>query len=155
MRGRPAVPTALKVLRGNPGKRALPVNEPNPTALAETTAPPEFLNEIGRAEWKRMAPMLARNGLLTELDTAALAAYCRAFAQWRAASDILETEGSVVLSRFGHPHLSPHYAIAEKALATMRAMMREFGMTPSARAHVSRATPKLDPLNPLDKFIRR
>jgi len=155
MRGRKRLPTALHMLRGNPGKRPLPTNEPTPEALPATVDPPPWLDKVAREEWKRLAPLLADNGLLTVLDADALAMYCRAFASWREATDKIAVEGSVLTSRNGYPVVSAWINVAAKNMITMRSLMTEFGLTPSARARVSRATPKLDASNPLDKFIRR
>lgn len=155
MRGRKRLPTALHVLRGRPSHRPLPENEPTPEALPTSVDPPNWLDSTAAAEWRRLAPLLADNGLLTVLDADALALYCRAFVQWREANDKLAKEGTVGKSRNGFPVISPYITVAQKAMITMRAMMTEFGLTPSARTRVSRATPKLDASNPLDKFIKR
>jgi len=76
MRGRRPKPTRLKVLTGNPGKRPMNTNEPKP----EPTVPecPNELGPVARAEWDRLAAELGKLKILTALDRAALAAYCRA-----------------------------------------------------------------------------
>ncbi len=72
MRGRKPVPTALKVVRGNPGKRALNTREAEPAPPA-TLTPPDWLAEDAKREWADKAPMLHRLGLLTEADLDAFA----------------------------------------------------------------------------------
>ena len=47
MRGRKPVPTRLKVIRGNPGKRALNKNEPQPAG--ELADPPDWMSESQKA----------------------------------------------------------------------------------------------------------
>ncbi len=65
MRGRKPVPTYLKVIRGNPGKRPLNENEPVPDgALAD---PPEWMSESQKAGWN-YAIENAPAGLLKKLD---------------------------------------------------------------------------------------
>jgi P27 family predicted phage terminase small subunit len=155
MRGRKPTPTALRVLRGNPARRPLPVDEATPVVLASTAAPPEWLDDAAKHEWARVAPLLAKNGLLTELDSDALVAYCRAFADWREASARIKQFGMVVKTPSGYPMPSPYAPLAQKALVTMYRFMVEFGLTPASRTRVARATPKLEPHNPLDRFIRR
>lgn len=147
MIGRKPVPTALKVLRGNPGKRALPTDEPTPTAVSETAEPPEWLDDAAKTEWRRIAPILARHGLLTELDTDALIAYCEAWTRWREATQKIRQFGMVIKSPVGFPMPSPYLSIANKAMQTMRLLMTEFGMTPSARSRVksSPVTKAVDP----------
>jgi P27 family predicted phage terminase small subunit len=154
MRGRKRLPTAMHILRGRPSHRPLPENEPTPDALPTTAVPPPFLEGVARAEWLRLAPLLLSNGLLTVLDSDALGMYCHAFAQWQDATRKLATEGTVVKSKNGFLAVSPYIHVASKASITMRALMVEFGLTPSARTKV-KTTPKLDAGNPLDKFIKR
>ncbi len=84
-RGPAPKPTALKVLQGNPGKRALPKGEPRPPAPSPPPAP-RWLGEEARREWRRVARALHGAGLLTEADHDALALYCETFASWRRAA---------------------------------------------------------------------
>lgn len=78
--GRPPKPTHLKVLEGNPGKRAINKNEPKPQAKAPSC--PAHLDKEAKAEWRRISKQLLQLGLLTEVDRAALAAYCQAWSRW-------------------------------------------------------------------------
>jgi phage terminase small subunit len=80
MRGRKPKPTHLKLLEGNPGRRPLNIGEPRPQAKIPTC--PAHLSPSAKAEWKRLAHMLHRLGVITELDRAALAAYCQAYGRW-------------------------------------------------------------------------
>ena len=156
MRGRKPVPTQLKLLRGNPGKRPISPREPAPDALETETPPPAWLEAAAKKEWNRLAPLLAKNGLLSELDADALTAYCVTFAEWRRATAAARKQ-STVMSANGFLMPSPYVAMARQALALMRSLMNDFGMTPSARARVTKITP-LAPApasNPLEKFLRR
>jgi len=56
------------MLRGNPGKRPLPTNEPTPEALPATVDPPPWLDKVAREEWRRLAPLLADNPHMTFSD---------------------------------------------------------------------------------------
>src|SRR5205085_7950964 len=78
MRGRRPKPTRLKMLTGNPGKRPLNQDEPKPEASIPD-CPPE-LSPAARQEWDRLAAELGALRMLTNLDRAALAAYCTAYA---------------------------------------------------------------------------
>src|SRR6186713_2758454 len=84
MKGRKPVPTALRILRGNPSGRRLP-DEPTSPVLDEHTAPPDWIDAAARHEWRRLVPGLARAGVITELDVDALAAYCSTVADWKQA----------------------------------------------------------------------
>ena len=76
MRGRRPTPTRLKMLTGNPGKRRLNEDEPRPNPNIPE-CPPE-LGPVARTEWDRLVDELAVLRMLTNLDRAALAAYCGA-----------------------------------------------------------------------------
>src|SRR5262245_33575233 len=137
MPGRKPKPTHLKLLQGNPGKRALNANEPRPPV--EMSEAPEHLTDVAKVEWKRMGERLLRLGLLTVIDGAAFSAYCTIYARWVEAEQALKKTGSVVRSPNGYPILSPYYTIANQSLQQMRAYMTEFGMTPSSRSRISLA----------------
>jgi len=149
MRGRKPTPTALKLLRNNPGRRPLNTREPKPPTAR--SAPPAYLTGAAATEWRRLAPELARLGLLTTIDRDALAAYCQTFARWREAELEIRKRGMVLKGRDGGPVLSPFVTVASRALAQMRAWLIEFGMTPSARSRVTTAT-AAKPDDPFDKY---
>jgi phage terminase small subunit len=59
MSGPPPIPLQLRLLRGNPGKRALGA-EPEPTVAPACPDPLEHLGAYARDEWWRVAPELHR-----------------------------------------------------------------------------------------------
>ena len=73
-RGPAPKPTALKQLEGTfrPDRAQGEVFPDLPPDLS----PPDHLSEPARDKWVELAPILARNGLLTECDLDALALYC-------------------------------------------------------------------------------
>src|SRR5262245_20729473 len=82
-RGRKPEPTAMRRLRGNPGKRPLPVGEPKPSP--DLPVPPAFLGDLARFEWERVVYELHRIGIVTGVDQTVLAAYCTVYQLWREA----------------------------------------------------------------------
>ena len=70
-RGRRPLPTAVKDLRGNPGKRPRNLNEPQ----IEVGDPemPAGLSDAAKQEWDAMVPHLKKMGVLTPVDRSALA----------------------------------------------------------------------------------
>jgi P27 family predicted phage terminase small subunit len=135
MRGRKPKPTVLKLLEGNPGKRAL--NEREPTPPADIPDCPEYLDEEARGEWFRTAAVLRDMGLLTLADRTALAAYCVAYSRWLKAERQVQKYGAVTLSpNKKFPMKSPYLSVADQALETMRKFMVEFGLTPSSRSRI-------------------
>lgn len=129
-------PTALKILYGNPGKRALNRAEPKPEVSAPTC--PEYLDDIAKAEWALMVPHLLKLGLLTQLDRAALAAYCSTYSRWMQAEADIAKHGSTFTNK-GMIRQRPEVLIAKEAKRDIRLLLIEFGMTPASRSRVSAA----------------
>lgn len=139
-RGRKPKPTVLKVINGNPGKRPLNDEEPQP---ARGVPPcPRHLDKEARKEWKRVARELDACGMLTLVDRAALAAYCQAWSRWVAAEEIVQQSGPV-LKRQGTNDLypNPYLGVVNRALRQMHEFASEFGMTPASRTRIKVAKP--------------
>jgi P27 family predicted phage terminase small subunit len=139
MRGRRPTPTRLKILTGNPGKRPLNQAEPKPEA-AIPECPPE-LGEIAKREWGRLGSELCALGLLTNLDRAALAAYCGAYALWAEATEAIQKYGTMIKSPSGYPVQSPYVAVANRQAEIMMRIASEFGFTPASRSRISSPMP--------------
>jgi len=136
MRGRKPKPTKLKLLHGKPGKRPLNQNEPRPRQVVPNC--PRHLSAEGRKEWRRITKELAVLGLVTQIDRAALAGYCDAWARWVEASLGLQKHGMLVKGRLaGEPVRSPYLAVVNQSLEQMKSFLIEFGMTPSSRERLS------------------
>lgn len=133
-------PTNLKILQGNPGKRKVNRNEPQP----DSTMPdaPDHLDEVGKAEWDRVSVELHRIGLLTGVDRTSLAAYCQNYSRWVKAEQMLQKNGFITKAESGYEMPSPWVAIGNKALDQMRKFLVEFGMTPASRTKVKVEPPK-------------
>jgi P27 family predicted phage terminase small subunit len=123
-----------------------------PDVMEETCEPPDWLDELAQKEWRRVAPMLVRNGLLTEMDLDALTAYCQAWVTWKTASEQIKKFGMVIKAANGFPMTSPYLPIANKALMQIKAFLTEFGMTPSSRTKVQRSAPVRKALTPLEQL---
>jgi P27 family predicted phage terminase small subunit len=76
---------------------------------------------------------------MTDIDGAALAAYCQAWARWVEAEENLVKYGVVIKAPSGFPIQSPYLAIANKAMDQMTRLLVEFGMSPSSRSRVTPA----------------
>lgn len=133
-RGPAPKPTALKVLDGNAGHRPINRNEPRPRPIAPRC--PSWLLPEAKREWKRIAPILERLGLLTEIDGTALVGYCQSYARWRQCQEVLSKEGLTFKTESGYTAARPEVAIGNRALIEVRAFCAQFGMTPSARARM-------------------
>jgi P27 family predicted phage terminase small subunit len=151
MAGRRPKPTALKVIEGNAGKRAMNHDEPKPTGIPTC---PSHLSKEARKEWNRISRELMTCGLLTSVDRAALAAYCAAYARWTEGEDKVQQHGLVVKSPSGFPIQNPYVGIANTALDQMRKFLIEFGMTPASRSRLQITVTPETPANDWDELDR-
>lgn len=136
MPGRPPKPTALRVIEGNRGKRALSKGEPDPRYLDDLTAP-AHLTPLARQVWDELAPKLRRAMLLTELDTIALEQLCVAAAQHRLASANAGDDKLIMRNaETGALSPSPWIIIQSMAFKRAKTLADAFGMTPAARSRV-------------------
>jgi P27 family predicted phage terminase small subunit len=144
MPGPPPQPIALRILKGNPGKRPFQrgLEPERPPAPPE---PPPFLIGYACDEWYRVAGGLHRLGLLTALDVMPLASYCVAYARWREAEELLAqmaardptTSGLLVKSQLGDARVNPIAKISRLAASDMVKYAAEFGFSPAARARIA------------------
>ncbi len=134
MQGRKPKPTAIKLLAGNPGKRALNRLEPKPRVIFPR--PPEHLNDEEKEKWKLMVRELHPLGLITAIDKDALAMYCVIFTRWRKAENLVREKGEIIKTAAGNIIQNPYLSIANRALEQLGRIGAEFGMTPSSRSRV-------------------
>lgn len=134
-RGPQKTPTKLTLLRGNPGKRALPKREPQ-FAAPTSIEPPAFLSDEARTEWMRIVPILLANGLYTDAYRAALAGYCSSCATFQRAERMIREVGD--LTKQGPQIIpNPYINIRDKALSQMTRYLREFGFSPASATGLS------------------
>ena len=113
MRGRKPRPMELMVINGGkPGRRGGEGAESLPTC-------PAHLNPSAKAEWKRLASELQRLRILSQLDRAALAAYCQAYGRWVEAERQLKETPTLIRLPSGYIQPSPWLGIAHKQLELM------------------------------------
>ena len=128
------VPTPIKHVRGT--QRADRMNHHEPKVKASIPPCPAHLSGEAKKEWRRLGRQLASLGLLSSIDRGALALYCQAWGRWVEAEEALKRHGVMVKSPSGFPMQSPYLAVANKAMEQMRALLTEFGMSPSSRTRV-------------------
>lgn len=140
-RGRKPKPTAAKRLAGNPGKRALNNNEPQPRPIPDVTAP-SYLEGDARLKWDELVAELYPAGLLTTIDVDSLAFYCVLYGRWKRAERIVREKGEVIKTTNGNIIQNPYLSIANRALSQMTKISAEFGMTPSSRTRIAAQPPE-------------
>ena len=133
-RGRKPTPTAIKELEGNPGKRKLNDKEPKPEKKAPSC--PKWLVPEAKKEWRRLAKKMELMGVLTEVDMAAFAGYCQAYARWKEAEEFITQHGTIVKTPSGYWQQVPQVSIAQTYLKMMQKSAEQFGLTPSSRSRI-------------------
>lgn len=155
-----AVPTNLRLLRGDPSKgRALQnKNEPQPIIPDSVPEPPSPLEGYAADEWRRLAPELYRLKLITMADINTLATYCQCYKTWREATEMMNElsrngafmKGYVWEHRTGIVKNSLHTVAREAAIDMLR-FANEFGLSPSSRSRIS--VPEARKANKFDGLI--
>ncbi len=151
-RGPRPLPTSVKQRQGT--LRGDRVNAQEPQPEVEVPACPAHLQGEARKEWRRLSKELAALGLLARIDRGALALYCAAWGRWVEAEEALRKHGVLVKSPNNYPMQSPYLAIANKAMEQMRALLTEFGMSPSSRARVHALPVEQEEPGGLAQFLR-
>jgi len=145
-------PAALKLLEGNPGKRALDLSDGvNPRV--EVPSMPKHLGIEARKEWKRITPLLEELGLVSGLDRAALGLYCQAVGRmieletaFNGQVDLLVASGmkyadavyqaSHAVTPSGYAQQSVMVQLIKSHREQVNRYLMHFGLSPAARARV-------------------
>jgi P27 family predicted phage terminase small subunit len=147
-RGPKRIPTVLKVLHGNPGKRPTPVDEPE--GVGDLSAPPAYMDEEQRAQW-HYALNRAPPGLLTGTDRDIFAAWVNACVEYQKAVLEVRKLGQVVKTGVvtdkngntsgGNAIQNPYLSIMNRQAMLMSRFGAELGFSPAARASLGSAAP--------------
>lgn len=143
-RGPAPEPTALKLLKGNPGKRA--INHDEPVLPAADVKPPKALKGRALAVWKDLATVLTTAGLLKASDWPVFRVWCKLVAETEAWERKVERVGAESATKLGYV----------KNLRESRKQLREYsgilGLTPSARSAI-RVVPPAQPADTTADFL--
>lgn len=143
MSGRKPTPRAIKVARGNPGKRLL--NDSEPTPSSAEPEPPIWLPENAVEHFRTLAARLAELRILTRSHTEAMAIAALRMAEIAELSaDVTQhgrtyqttTQTGAVMHR-----TRPEVAQLSEAQRHLQSLLSEFGLTPSASTKVKAAKP--------------
>jgi P27 family predicted phage terminase small subunit len=97
---------------------------------------PAWLSDEGKAEWRRVVPLLMARSILSRADLSTMASYCAAFGQVQQCQRLLNTEGLIVegtQGAKGHPAAQ----IMHRAQSQMRQYAAELGLTPVSRSRAA------------------
>lgn len=154
MRGAKPKPTHLKVIEGNPGKRALNHNEPKPEPPTDGTIPaPPHLSRAAKRLWPGQIKILRQMRVLTVADLKAVEGLCEAIADFRTACRATQ-QNEMFYTTYNSRgekliRVHPMMALKTEADRRMRVWLNELGMTPSARSRIEVNGPpeEVDPAN--------
>jgi phage terminase small subunit len=138
--GRRPQPTALKVLRGNPGKR--PLNTDEPTPPPGDVEKPSTLSRPAADIWDRLVPLAIAMKTVTRADATAFAMLCelQATLEWAAGRkdppprNPRESKGRWV--RRSHERLAAAIKIEKDFAPIIRPYYALFGLEPVSRAKI-------------------
>ena len=141
--GRNRKPTQLKIVDGTLRPRDGREREPTPPLGC---AMPPGLSAPAQEHWKRIARELNRAKILARTDADGLRLLCETLAEYDQADAIVQKHGLLV--RAGGPGTAavpnPALSIRRNASERARKWLAHYGLTPSARAAVSREDDDLD-----------
>jgi P27 family predicted phage terminase small subunit len=119
---------------------------------------PAYLSKEAKREWRRVAPELTDQGILTEVSSNLLASYCAVYALWREALQDIATKGQVLMvestTRTGRTAVPKQNPAVRSLLQLQTAMLSSaklFGLDPLSSQNVTanpipQDTGKPDPL---------
>lgn len=157
MRGRKPVPTRIKELAGNPGKRPLNQSEPKPPV--GMPAPPRWLDRRAKYLWRRLVKELVPLGVLTQVDFVALEALCQTYSAWRQYEELVRTQGATLELRDAEGKVKyvqqrPEVGIARGHLKALKELCSDFGLTPSSRSRIGLPQGGKQALDPFEAFLK-
>ena len=140
-RGRKPKPTALKILQGNPGKRALNLEEPD---FGVGVPPkPDYFDKYASDEWDALVSILVPARVLTKGEIGILVVTCDAYSQFRQSLAFLKRKRSQsydASSIQGGHNYKTYPEVSQRNIARKQYQLglAELGLTPSARTKVKR-----------------
>lgn len=147
-RGRKPLPTVVKELNGNPGKRPLNKSEPKPDGSLKTA--PGSLTPAQVVIWKNVLK-IAPKGLLTPVDSSVVERFCIALDSLKKANAALAARGALTIDEDGKTKIAPEVHIISKMDAVLRGCTSALGFDPSSRSRLHLEDPR-DPSNPFENL---
>ncbi len=140
-RGRKPKPVELKILQGNPGKRPIPNDIPQPEKLYTAPEAPAWLDDYAKEIWNDLALKLTKAGILSELDINVLAYYCSAASICIMARKRIEDKTLIMTFKnedgtLKHAQKSPFITVYREALDDVIRLGAQLGLSPSERVRL-------------------
>lgn len=134
----PAKSARLQLLEGNPNRKTKKElekrieNEEKMKMKSDSVNPPNWLNETGKKEFKRVSELLLEIELINNADVTHLALYCDAYAQYVSYKQQVRKHGMWVDDK-----PNPFIIRMRDAAAQVRSFSADLGLSPSARAKLA------------------
>ena len=150
---KPKVPTNILELRGS--KRAKYGRELEPQVTATKFDAPGYLSNTANKYWQEFQGELNSMGCYSDADRVGLALISDAMAEYIMARTKCEEEGYVQDLQRGGYSVSPWVKIKNTAFDQVSALLKQYGFTPSARAHLTIPNKKKESDDPLEKVLNQ
>jgi P27 family predicted phage terminase small subunit len=146
-RGRKPKPTGIKLHEGNPGKRPINTNEPQPEA-GEPDCPERVRDDpVAFRAWGWLVEQLRAMDIITLADRMILEQAATIYSRWYKATDQIAEHGEIETTAIrtnakgneiggGNTRVSPWMQIANRSEQQLDALFGELGLTPSARTRL-------------------
>lgn len=153
-------PTALKKIQGTERADRKVKNEWQPNEVVTFDAPTE-LNEWGTALWNDLMEEFRHVKLLTRVDYGSLLVCCNEYGTYMEADDLIKAQGLQVeveiYDKNGNvvgtkTEKNPMIAVRNESMRNYYSMMKEFGLSPSARTKIS--APKATESDPIMDLLK-
>jgi P27 family predicted phage terminase small subunit len=142
------------VLHGETRPSRLNRHEPEPPSGFPVM--PDDLDADAQAEWRHVEREMAATGVIRPVDRMLLRAYCEAVSRYLQSVRMYAASGPLLPDRGHHGVVkNPLHQIVRDDEATLRALARELGLTPSARAGLVAAPSSADPFEAYLRGRRR
>ena len=155
MKGRKPKPSHMHLVNGNPGKRKR--NRTEPTPDLGIPHPPEHLSPAARVAWGAISIKLDEMGVLTYADAWALEQLAENYAEILAWRKIIEEAGRIITVTMSNDEqrdvVNPACIALSDTEKRFRAMMCEFGLTPSSRSRVNAKTKDKEKVDPAARYF--
>ena len=123
-------------------------------ALKELTplqkTPPNFLDKVAKAEYKRIYPLLEELPIAS-LDLALIVMYCQTYSNYIEASKQLAREKVVETERGSK--LSPYYTIQRDSITAMNQIAPKLGLSLDSRMKVVTPKKEVEDIDPMSDFL--
>ncbi|MCU0871968.1 MAG: phage terminase small subunit P27 family [Pirellulaceae bacterium] len=118
-----------------------------PPAIASDRLPPELTGDTARQVWRETEPRLRDRLNLLDIDDRILILYCNCWQLLKDCQDVLAKEGRyVTMEDTGYVSRHPAAVDEQKAIAQIRQLACELGMTPKSGRRVKVRSGDADPL---------